>query len=354
MTDDTPKEEKEIKKRKSVEVDSLGSQVRFLSDFAVVNDQFIGPQGERITVFPPPRGVISKDEETAAKARDLEREIQQLRENVYSQTKALQETKQDALIWRKVVEERDKAYKELTAKEELGFLLNRVNPEAQRVLLRSDGLRKLFLEKRECHAFVMSVDIRRSTELMLKAREPEMFASFITTLCSNLEAIVKQNYGVFDKFTGDGVLAFFPNFFSGKDAGFYAVSSADSCHKVFDQIYREHRSSFIAILNDTGLGIGIDHGPVHLVQVAGGLTVVGDPVVYACRMGGAPARKTYLNQRAYEEIAKDFGSHCSLVESEIDLKHEGKSLCYEVSLNSREYEPELPEWVTESKEPSPA
>jgi hypothetical protein len=40
-----------------------------------------------------------------------------------------------------------------------------------------------------------------------------------------------------------------------------------------------------APLKDTGLGIGIDFGATRLVQMAGGLSVVGAPVVYACRLG---------------------------------------------------------------------
>jgi len=57
---------------------------------------------------------------------------------------------------------------------------------------------------------------------MLKARSPALFAGFMTQLCAALEVTIKEEYGVFDKFTGDGVLAFFPEFFSGKDAGYHA------------------------------------------------------------------------------------------------------------------------------------
>src|SRR5262249_2842053 len=148
-------------------------------------------------------------------------------------------------------------------------------------LLESEEFRKMFSQSQGCPAFVMSVDIRRSTELMLKARTPEQFANFITTLCRDLESIVKSNYGVFDKFTGDGVLCFFPEFFTGDDAGYWVVKAANECHRAFELRYREFRSSFSTILIEVGLGIGIDYGTVHLVQMAGGLTVVGSPVVYA-------------------------------------------------------------------------
>ncbi len=192
---------------------------------------------------------------------------------------------------------------------------------------------------------MVSVDIRRSTELMLKARSPQQFAHFITTLCTELETIVKDNYGVVDKFTGDGILAFFPEFFAGEDAGFYAIAVADRCHRIFREKYREFRNSFTSVLNNVGLGIGIDYGPTHLVKMAGGLTVVGVPVVYACRMGGAPPEITLLNQPAYEKISEQFSACCSFQETELDIKHEGSMLAYEVRLYGKQYTPRVPTWV---------
>jgi len=35
----------------------------------------------------------------------------------------------------------------------------------------------------------------------------------MTELCFDLETAIKDEFGVFDKFTGDGVLAFFPEIF---------------------------------------------------------------------------------------------------------------------------------------------
>ena len=71
--------------------------------------------------------------------------------------------------------------------------------------------RKSFLEGAS-HAFVVAVDIRRSTDLMLKARTPRHFAEFTTALCVELTQVLLESGGVFDKFTGDGILAFFSNF----------------------------------------------------------------------------------------------------------------------------------------------
>ena len=93
-----------------------------------------------------------------------------------------------------------------------------------------------------------------------------------------------------------------------------------------------------------GLGIGIDAGPTHLVRLGGGLTVVGTPVVYACRMSGAPAGMTYLNQTAYEEIVLKYKACCNVEETKIDVKHEGPHVAYSVKFNKDEHDPQPPAW----------
>ena len=81
------------------------------------------------------------------------------------------------------------------------------------------------------------------------------------------------------------------------------------------------------------------------MRVAEGLTVVGDPVVYACRMSAAPGGKTYLNQRAYEQISQQFGACCFFSETQIELKYEGSTTCYEVRRNANQHVLVSPVWV---------
>jgi class 3 adenylate cyclase len=291
---------------------------------------------------------LGSDPDLSRKVGDLESELTEIRQRLVEQTNALQEEKSGAKKQKQEKEALEKTLNELKVKEQIRFLLDRVGPPAQRQLLDSDEFRQLFFTTRECNAVVMSVDIRRSTELMLKARKPEAYAQFITTLCSDLMKIIIEANGVFDKFTGDGVLAFFPQFYSGDDATYFAISAADRCHRCFNEHYRAHRKSFTSVLTDIGLGIGLDYGPVHLVQVAGGLTVVGAPVVYACRLSGAPAGITLMNQPAYETVTERFGAKCFIDEKTIEIKHEGNMLSYAVRLNGQEHKPQIPEWLTKT------
>ncbi len=274
----------------------------------------------------------------------LEREIAALKQELIDQTRDLLEEQGLRTLEERSVESLREKLDSLEEKEALSFVANRIHEEAREVFLESPALRNAFLTNRSCQAYVMSVDVRRSTSLMLKARRPELFARFITTLGTLLRKIVLECQGVFDKFTGDGILAYFPDFFSGIDAGYYAIQAADRCHEAFCEHYREHRSVFSAIIRDVGLGIGLDHGEVNLIRIGNELTVVGTPVVYACRMAGAPAGVTLANEPGYEQILSRFGQHCELRPAEIDVKNEGVHLCHTVMLSPEPFVPRPPAW----------
>lgn len=159
-----------------------------------------------------------------------------------------------------------------------------------------------------CKSVVVSIDIRDSTQLMLNAKSPELFAQFITNISLKLVEIVTSNYGVYDKFTGDGLLCFFPDFYSGEDAIYYALKTAAEAHQLFQIEYTKYYNSFTVVRADVGLGIGIDYGETCLTSISNDLTVVGIPVVYACRLSSAPANHTYLNQSAFEVISEKYRS----------------------------------------------
>lgn len=248
--------------------------------------------------------------------------------------------KADKSAWRADKEGRQAAEQEvarlaeaLRQEETLGFITDRIQLAARPVLLASPDLQQRFMGEHPSDAYVVAIDIRRSTELMLKAQEPKLYATFITDLCQELRDVVFRHDGVFDKFTGDGVLAFFPEFFSGEDAGYRAIMAALECHAVFAKSYEDHRSSFTAVSLDAGLGIGIDFGRVTFTRIGSELMVVGRPVVYACRFSGAPAGTTLLNQMARDQIVKRYEKRFSLGPTAIDTKNEGRQLAYSVQWN---------------------
>lgn len=277
---------------------------------------------------------------------ELQVEIARLRSEIDKKTIALLDEKADVVRKEEKIRALTVDYQALKDKEDLAHLLSRVGAQAQARILRDTEFRAKFRGEATCEAFVMSIDIRRSTELMLKARQPRLYAEFIIKLAGLLRECVLKRFGIFDKFTGDGILAFFPEFYSGKDAGFQAVSAALECHEIFRRHYAEHRHCFLSILKETGLGIGVDYGEVQIVEVGGDISVVGTPVVYACRMAGAGAGMTYANQPAYEQLFNRY-SVFDFSESEIDIKHEGQTLAYQIQFNGKKFEAVPPQWLTE-------
>lgn len=269
-------------------------------------------------------------------------EITELKRKLTSTTKQLNDKEEDK---QKVINDLNQLTSELQAKEKINHILSRISEEAQSKLLESEEFAKLFENAKSCDAVVVSIDIRRSTELMLKARKPELFSTFITELSRKLSAIIISNYGIFDKFTGDGILAFFPKFYSGEEAIIRALKAAEDCHKVFDQHYHNSKNCFNVFINDVGLGIGVDFGTVTLVNTSNELTVVGIPVVYACRMSSANAGDTILNQPAKEEVERLSSRQVKFTETTLHIKNEGTAEVYKVDVNPSVYDAvKDPEW----------
>lgn len=272
---------------------------------------------------------------------ELAGEINDLKKKLKKSAEELNETKADR---EKKIKEFERLSAELTAKEKTNHILSRITEEGRKKVLDSQEFQGLFRNSNKCDAVVVSIDIRRSTELMLKARTPELFSKFITELSFKLSQVIMSNYGIFDKFTGDGILAFFPKFYSGEEAIIRAIKASNECHQLFKEHYNNSKNCFNVFLKDIGLGIGIDFGNVTLVNSQSELTVVGIPVVYACRFSGTKAGETLINQPAKEEIMKLCPTMASFVESEISIKNEGIGVGYNVSLNEEAFKIPKPNW----------
>lgn len=227
------------------------------------------------------------------------------------------------------VKELQETTSELQKSKELVFLTCKVHIKAADLLLEENNeLLKNFMDNETKKSCVISIDIRRSTELMLKASSHDNYAKFISGLSEKLKSIVINNYGIFDKFTGDGILAYFPDFYSGKDSILKCILTAKECHSAFDEYYTANRDLFNIVVK-TGLGIGIDYGDTKLVRINNEQTIVGIPVVYACRLSNAPYGHTFLNQKVFD-ILKNSKYEVKVKETEIDLKNEGIGIVYEL------------------------
>jgi hypothetical protein len=266
----------------------------------------------------------------ASQLEEKTNEIKRLREELQSKEK------NDELLVK--LQEAEKEQRRIV---ELKYLLARLHPIESSILLESNNdVLSNFSKNESMEMTVMSIDIRKSTDLMLKANSEEDYAKFISGLTEGLRRIVIENYGVFDKFTGDGILAYFPLFYSGDDGILNCCLVAQKCHSYFKEYYEKYYDIFNVVL-DTGLGIGIDHGMVKIVTINKEQTIVGSSVVYACRLSGAPASLTYLNRNAFSKIRK-YGINTK--EIKMDIKNGERIIVYALE-ETISNEISIPPWV---------
>ena len=268
---------------------------------------------------------------------DLENQVNDL-------LKTLQIKSSQKAAFKEELEEINKKWEILNNNKKIVDLSNKICEIGGNKLFKSTKFRNLF-EREKCFAAVLAIDIRRSTEIMLKAKSPKKYAYFISSLCVKMMDIIKTNFGVVDKFTGDGVLAFFPEFYTGPDAIYFTLNSAKKCNNYFKKHYDNCRTSFSTILKEVGLGIGIDYGETSLVEINNALTVVGIPVVYACRLSNANLGEILLNQSAYEVSIVKHKKCCQYNESELNIKHEGKITVYKLEKYIFPRDIIYPEWI---------
>lgn len=154
----------------------------------------------------------------------------------------------------------------------------------------------------------LSLDLRKSTFAMDQSESRGRFARWMSTLVSSLRNIVKKHRLIFDKFTGDGVIAHF-SVGDVKEDDFRVVEAVERVARCaaemiaaveggLDELRRFlHYDSRLF-----GAGVGIGVGAAHWdVDHAGNPLVVGRGVVSACRTGDkAAAGYVYMTGLAYQ------------------------------------------------------
>jgi class 3 adenylate cyclase len=180
---------------------------------------------------------------------------------------------------------------------------------------REDDLLDAVIDGKPIQMFVMAADIRESTTLMKESIHFERFAMVMDKFVSSVRRGIRGSGGWFDKFTGDGFLAYWIVQDAGPDE--YeerfvqtAGNVAHTAHLLTDLFHRrvleDFRSNSRNLSGGVGLSMGLDGGPGYLVKIADELTVVGPPVVGAVRMVTAAAlpreilANVYLGKRLSE------------------------------------------------------
>jgi class 3 adenylate cyclase len=181
---------------------------------------------------------------------------------------------------------------------------------------------------------------------MLLAKTPEKYVEFMHALEDSLRSRILENYGIIDKFTGDGLVAHFPLFYSGEDAAVLCLKTAAECHREFEKIYAQKADCFIVTLADAALGIGVDFGKVHFAIRGQELIAVGTPVVYASRLSSVEGGRTVLNQQAWHIVHERYPTLVISQEKlKIPLKYQGECIAIAVQLQPGELCVKDPPWL---------
>jgi class 3 adenylate cyclase len=163
---------------------------------------------------------------------------------------------------------------------------------------RSEELIDAIIDNEPLQMFVMAADIRESTTLMKEAVKFELFAKIMDKFVSAVRRGIGKPGGWFDRFTGDGFLAYWV-VQQGDEEDYQrrfveaAGNLAHTAHELIElfhaRVLEDFRRNSRNLSDGVGLSVGLDAGPGFLVEIAGELTIVGPPVVGAVRMVTAAA-----------------------------------------------------------------
>jgi class 3 adenylate cyclase len=206
-------------------------------------------------------------------------------------------------------------------RERAAKLLETHAPPDWQERFRRDELLDAVVAGESIEMFVMAADIRESTMLMKEAIRFERFALVMDKFVSAVRRGIQGSGGWFDKFTGDGFLAYWimqPASPDEAEARFVQtagnlVHTAQSLVRLFHaRVLEDFRANSRNLSGGVGLSIGLDAGPGYVVKIADELTIVGPPVVGAVRMVTAAATpqeivaNVYLGRRLHDEQDEAF------------------------------------------------
>jgi len=152
----------------------------------------------------------------------------------------------------------------------------------------------------ESQTVVVYGDIRRSQDLMTYTVDHKLFEQMMIRFFDTTRDLLNKNYGIFDKFTGDGFLAYFNEYIcksQNKNFLDYFLDFARQYIEANLSLFAEWKRH-VRKLPDTEImvSLGADLGIVYYGDLSGHLVCIGDAIVWAERMCSASsAGEIYVN-----------------------------------------------------------
>ena len=148
----------------------------------------------------------------------------------------------------------------------------------------------------QVHAILVVGDLRLSGLVLREAVSPTLYARFVVGFTEAVRSLSSSCGAWFDKFTGDGFVAFWLYEDEHRlPAGVipeFCQSVLPASERLVSNLRRNSRNFPVGV----GLSLGLDSGPCELVRIGETITIVGSPIVGATRMAaGARAGETIAN-----------------------------------------------------------
>ncbi len=147
---------------------------------------------------------------------------------------------------------------------------------------------KLVLGAGDARTIVVVGDIRRSQQLLAYTENPDGFSRFMGRFIGLSRQLIEKHYGFFDKFTGDGFIAYFNENICSELGGDFIECFIDFVNQELSGVnglFIEWSQSLTRQLDEpVGLAIGADIGMVDFRDVDNHLISIGGAVVWANRM----------------------------------------------------------------------
>ena len=151
-------------------------------------------------------------------------------------------------------------------------------------------------------------DIRRSQDLMTYGSSPDIYRDKIIEFMNRTREILKNNCGLYDRFTGDGFIAYFNQYMCEQEGKDYYEMMIKACREILN-FSNPFFADWVKLLRripetEIGLCIGVDSGRVSFKDLNNQLFAIGDACVWATRMNSAGRKgDVVLNNIPYQYIS---------------------------------------------------
>lgn len=164
-------------------------------------------------------------------------------------------------------------------------------------------------------------DIRRSQDLMTYGSNPDIYREKIIEFMDRTRQILKSNCGLYDRFTGDGFIAYFNEYMCEQEGKDYYEMMLKSCREILE-FSNPFFNEWVKLLRripemEIGLCIGVDSGMVSFKDLNNQLFAIGDACVWATRMNSAGEKgDIILNNIPYQVLSSSLnGNNCNKINS---------------------------------------